>query len=132
MVTTMMNVQIIQKEGKPEWAVIPYDLYLQLLAETDFAEDLELLEEAVAAEATESIPAEVVHRIIEGDNLIQVWRKYRGLTQQELARQAGISRGYLAELETGRRTTSSQTTLTAIAKVLNLTASDLTREELDS
>jgi DNA-binding XRE family transcriptional regulator len=132
MVTTMMNVQIIQKEGKPEWAVIPYDLYLQLLAETDFAEDLELLEEAVAAEATESIPAEVVHRIIEGDNLIQVWRKYRGLTQQELARQAGISRGYLAELETGRRTTSSQTTLTAIAKVLNLTAADLTREELDS
>ncbi len=128
----MMNIQIIQKEGKPEWAVIPYDLYLQLLAETDLAEDLELLEEAVAAEATESIPAEVVHRIIEGDNLIQVWRKYRGLTQQELARQAGISHGYLAKLETGRRTTSSQTTLTAIAKVLNLTAADLTREELDS
>jgi DNA-binding XRE family transcriptional regulator len=128
----MMNVQIIQKAGKPEWAVIPYDLYLQLLAETDFAEDLELLEGAVAAEATESVPAEVVQRIIESDNLIQVWRKYRGLTQQELARQAGISRGYLAELETGRRTTSSQATLTAIAKVLNLTSADLTREEIGS
>jgi len=126
----MMNIQIIQKEGKPEWAVIPYDLYLQLLAETDFAEDLELLEEAVAAETTESVPAEVVHRIIEGDNLIQVWRKYRGFTQQELAKQAGISRGYLIDLEAGKRK-SSQATLMAIAKVLNLTAADLTREEID-
>lgn len=128
----MMNIQIIQKDGQPEWAVVPYNLYLQLLEEADFAEDLELLEEAIAAETTESVPAEVVHRIIEGENLIKVWRNYRGLTQQELAKQAGISRGYLAELETGRRTTHSQTTLTAIAKVLNLTAADLTREDIDS
>ncbi len=122
-----MNIQIIQKDGKPEWAVIPYDLYLQVLEETDFTEDLKLLEEAVAAETEESVPAEVVHRIIEGDNLIKVWRKYRGLTQQELARRAGISRGYLADLEASKRK-SSQTTLKAIANVLNLTAEDLTRE----
>jgi DNA-binding XRE family transcriptional regulator len=127
----MMNIQLIQKDGKPEWAVIPYDLYLQFLEEADFIEDLILLEEALAAETTESVPVEVVHRIIEGENLIKVWRQYRGLTQQELARQAGISRGYLAELEAGKRK-GSQATLTAIAKVLNLTADDLTREDIDS
>ena len=34
---------------------------------------------------------------------IKLVRKYRGLTQGELAQEAGISRPYLTEIETGRK-----------------------------
>ncbi|GIK38819.1 MAG: hypothetical protein BroJett011_26520 [Chloroflexota bacterium] len=35
-----MNVQIIERDGKPEWAVIPYELYLQLAEEAEMLQDI--------------------------------------------------------------------------------------------
>ena len=34
------QVQIIERDGKPEWAVLPYDLYLQLAEEAEMLEDI--------------------------------------------------------------------------------------------
>ena len=72
----------------------------------------------------ELIPSEVVYAILDGANPIRVWREYRGLTQQQLAEAAGISKPYLSQLETGKRTGTAEV-LAAIARALNISLDDL-------
>jgi len=56
--------------------------------------------------------------------LIREWRKHRGLTQQTLAEQIGISRSYLALIELGKRS-CPQEVRSAIAVVLKCSRADL-------
>jgi DNA-binding XRE family transcriptional regulator len=121
-----MNVQIIEKDGNPEWAVIPYKDYIRLLAEAETLQDVRDYDSALEAikQGEETIPSEVVYAILDGENPIRVWREYRGLTQQKLAEAAGISKPYLSQLETGKRTGRTKV-LSAIAKALNLTLDDI-------
>ncbi len=113
-----MNVQIIRRKGKPEWAVIPYKEYERLRGAAELAEDAELARRALERDE-ERIPMEVVERLIEGENPVRVWRKYRGLTQQGLAKKVGVSPAYLSQIETGKRGGSSKV-LRAIASALNV------------
>jgi transcriptional regulator with XRE-family HTH domain len=55
---------------------------------------------------------------------VQTLRDGRQMTQEELAAKAGLSRGYLARLETGRHDPSA-TTLAAIAKALRVSIASL-------
>jgi hypothetical protein len=57
--------------------------------------DYDVIKAAIERGEEELIPAEVVYAKLDGDNPIKVWREYRGLTQQQLARAAGISTPYL-------------------------------------
>jgi DNA-binding XRE family transcriptional regulator len=113
-----VSVQIIEKDGRPEWAVIPFDEYERLIEACEDAGDIQAIQEHVA-EPGEMIPGEVVDRLIDGENAIQVWREHRGLTQKALADAAGISKGYLSQLESGSRE-GTVTVLQRIAKVLNI------------
>src|ERR1044071_902139 len=61
-----------------------------------------------------------------GQTLAERIREIRnriGLTQEELASQAGITGGYLAQIETGKRSPNRQT-LIALCRVLNLEKSE--------
>ena len=118
-----MNVQIIRRKGKPEWAVIPYKEYERLRGAAELAEDAELARRALERDE-ERIPIEVVDRLIERENPVRVWRKYRGLTQQELAKKVGVSPAYLSQIETGKRGGSSKV-LRAIASALNVDLDDV-------
>lgn len=60
---------------------------------------------------------------------IRAWRDERGLTQNELASRANISRSYLAGVETGKYNPSIDT-LNSIAAALNVSTSFL-MEEVD-
>jgi DNA-binding XRE family transcriptional regulator len=51
----------------------------------------------------ETLPAELVDRLLAGENPVKIWRDHRGLTQQALADQAGIKKAYLSQLEGGSR-----------------------------
>jgi DNA-binding XRE family transcriptional regulator len=53
------------------------------------------------------------------------WRKRRGLTQSVLAAAAGISQPYLAQLESGRRTSADIAVYTRLAKRLAVGIEDL-------
>jgi transcriptional regulator with XRE-family HTH domain len=55
---------------------------------------------------------------------LQQLRKRRNLTQAELAEKAGLSRGYLARLETARQD-PTLTTLERLAKALRVKVSRL-------
>jgi len=121
------NVQFINKEGKPEYAVLPYDLYLQLVEDAETLQDIRDIDEIKARierGEEELIPAHVPYAILDGENPVKVWRKYRGLTQQELAEAAGISAAYLSQIETGKRK-GKTAVLQAIARALNLDLDDV-------
>ena len=81
----MEGIQIIKRDGKPEWAILPYEKYLELLEQAEMLEDLRDFDAAKAAlekGQDELIPGEVVFAIVDGENPIKVWREYRGMTQQ--------------------------------------------------
>ena len=101
-----MNMQIIERNGKPEWAVIPYKEYLELVEQAEMLQDIRDYDEiktGISNGSIELIPDEVIHAILDGENPIRVWREYRGFNQQELSEKIGISVPYLSQLEHGRR-----------------------------
>lgn len=115
------NIQLIERDGKPEWAVLPYEEYLHLVEQAEMLEDIRDYDAAKAAlekGEDELIPSDVVFAILDGKNPVKVWREYRGLTQQQLADAAGISKPYLSQIETGKRTGTPEV-LSAIARALN-------------
>lgn len=102
----MSNVQFIEKNGKREWAILPYKLYQKLVAEAEMAADLAAYREAKASDDGFRIPADILERELAGEVPIKLWRQERGLTQQALARAAGISKPYLSQIENGKRRAS--------------------------
>jgi len=81
-----MKAQIIEKNGHPEFAVIPY---------ADYQHFLELLEDEVDAQTVAEfhgshtagreflVPEEIMRRELAGESPVKLWREQRGLTQQE-------------------------------------------------
>ncbi len=111
------RIQTIDRDGKPEYAVIPWADYLRLTEGAGEIDDEALYARAKAAdEGLEPIPSEFAERIFAGDSPIRVLRQWRGLKVKELAERAGISPSYLSEIEHGKR--GSVTAMLAIAKEL--------------
>lgn len=122
-----MTVQVIKQGNKPEWAVVPYETYLQLVEKAEMLQDVQDYDSAKAALERgddELIPSEVVYAILDGENAIKVWRKYRSMSQQEVAENAGISVPYLSQLETNKRKGSLEV-LSALAKVLKVSLENI-------
>ncbi|MFZ2097914.1 MAG: helix-turn-helix transcriptional regulator [Anaerolineales bacterium] len=121
------QVQIIKRDDKPEWAIIPYDLYLQLSEEAEMLQDIrdyDAVKDAIEHGDEELIPSQVTFAIMEGESPVKVWRKYRGLTQKQLAEDCSISAAYLSQIETKKRNGTMEV-LMVIAKVLNVTLDDI-------
>ena len=122
-----MNVQIIENEGRPEWAVIRYEDYLGILENLEDLSDIRAYDQAtdeLAKGTDELIPAAIVDRLSNGENPLRVWRKYRGMTQQALADAAGVGKSYISQLESGTKT-GAIGTRRSLAKALKLDADDL-------
>ncbi len=125
------EIQIIERDGKPEWAILPYEEYLRLIEQAELLEDIRDFDEISAAIERgdeELIPAEVVNAILDGKNPVKVWREYRGLTQQQLADKARISKPYLSQIETWKRT-GATSVLSAIAKALDVSLEQVASTE---
>jgi len=103
---------------------IPRKTYEAMLAEIEDLQDALALKTAQSNPPESYLPFEKAERILEGECPVRVWREHRGLSAAELAEAAGLSRSYLSEIESGRKTGSAKT-LAAIAKVLGLTVDDL-------
>jgi DNA-binding XRE family transcriptional regulator len=122
-----MSVQVIENNGKPEYAVLPYADYLQLVEQADMLQDLrdyDRIKAEVENGDEETIPAEVVYALVDGENPVKVWREYRGFTQVQLTSAAGISTPYLSQIESGKRKASTRV-LVAIARFLKVSLDDL-------
>ena len=58
-----------------------------------------------------------MRRILDDESPVKVWREKRGLSQRELAEQAGVSSSYLAEIETCKKPGSAEA-LRKLSRVL--------------
>ena len=98
-----MNYDIIHIAGKPHVLVPLHDFTALKNAGKDSI-----------------LPDEIMQELsLEQSNPIKIIRKYRGMTQDDLAQVAGLSRPYLTEIETGRKDGSIRS-LKSIAKSLNV------------
>lgn len=86
-----MNVQVIMREGQPEYAVLTWAEYQALLQSVGG-------KPTVVNSAQASVPVATA-RLTQLSEL----RSARGMSAEELARTVGISPHYLALLESGER-----------------------------
>ncbi|MAC46526.1 MAG: transcriptional regulator [Oceanospirillum sp.] len=99
------DVQIIKQNGKPMFAVVPYDQWIELTQPAD--EDV-------------YIPHEVVkYQVKENLSLMAAWRKYLKLSQTELANRMGISQSAIAQMESSPETLQKKT-LAKVAKAMQI------------
>ena len=98
------DVQLIVKDGEPQYAVIPINAYRRMAAALEDAEDAAAIDRAWTDDAAgETVPGDVVKGILDGGSPLRAWRKYRGLTLASLARTVGVSSGYLSQIENGHK-----------------------------
>jgi DNA-binding XRE family transcriptional regulator len=117
-----MNIQIIEKNGKPEWAVIPFSEYQKLQEALEDVEDIKDIEENLKAtqEGREiTVPGEVTFAVLDGISPIRAWREYKQIKMNELAKKANISSAYLSQIENGKRNPTIGTMKT-LANVLGI------------
>jgi DNA-binding XRE family transcriptional regulator len=83
-----MDYDLLHIQGKP-YVLVPLHDYREMSGQGSHASDL---------------PNDVLDALASGqDHPVKVLRKHRGYTQKELADIAGISRPYLAEIETSKK-----------------------------
>jgi len=121
-----MNVQIIEHNGVPEYAVIPFAEWQTL---TDRLEDMEdiadarIISAAIAA-GEETFPHEFSKRLTAGESPLRVWREYRGFTLAALGNICGVTAAALSQIETGKRSLSVEL-LSKLSRALNCDMDDL-------
>ncbi|MBT9428932.1 helix-turn-helix domain-containing protein [Candidatus Symbiopectobacterium endolongispinus] len=96
-----MSVQVIHdKNGVPEYAVVPYELYKRLIANSDDDALYESLPYTSNNDDDVTIPHEVVSIHIDQDVSIQAaWRIHRGLSQQDVASALDMTQAAVSQLE---------------------------------
>lgn len=102
------DVQIITHSGKPAFAVVPYDQWLRLTEQTGEA----------------YFPHEVIGFQLQGFSLVAAWRKYKKLSQTQLADQLGISQSAMAQIE-NTESKPTDRTLSRVAKALGIAIEQL-------
>lgn len=126
----MSGVQIIEKNGEPEFAVIPIDEFERMRAALEDAEDIADIERfraRLARGEEEEIPAGMVDRLLAGESALKVWLEYRKIEPKDLCEAARISKGYLSQLESGGRKGTIDV-WRRLAQVLNVSLDDIAPE----
>lgn len=122
-----MSAQIIENNGVPEYAVVPIADYRALIEKAEMLDDVATFDKAqaiLAAGEDELVPSDVVDSLLANVNAVKVWREYRGMSQATLADAAGLSQGYIAQIENGKREGKIDA-YRAIASVLEVNIEDL-------
>lgn len=97
-----MKYDLLHIQGKP-YVLVPLHDYRDMVSHE--AEDL---------------PSDVLDALVaREESPIKILRKYRGMTQVELAKASGISRPYLTEIETGKKDGSIRA-MRALAEALDV------------
>jgi DNA-binding Xre family transcriptional regulator len=124
-----VGAQIVEIAGE-KMAVLPIADYERLL---DLAEDrADVLAAEQAADrrqgGEEYLPAEMVDRILDGENPLRVWRQYRNLSLKQLAEKSGVGLSYISELERSLKNGPGQV-WAKLARALSVTVEDILPDE---
>lgn len=122
----MGRIQIIRSPAGEEMVVLPRAEYEALLAAAEAADedtqDLAIYDTRkaeLAAGHDSALPAAVSRLLLRSNSRLKAVRLWRGMTQTELAKAAGIGQGYLSDMESGRRPVSAEA-LAALSAKLNV------------
>ncbi|KJE37063.1 hypothetical protein UF64_01645 [Thalassospira sp. HJ] len=116
--------QIIYKDDKPEFAVVPWDEYVKLFKPTEDDLDRIAYDQAVVHDDGVRFPAAVIKRLSDGENPVRVYREYYDLTQEELGAKVGVTGTYIGAVERDARPLSKKLAV-KIASVFKVDADDL-------
>jgi DNA-binding XRE family transcriptional regulator len=115
--TTHIEHQIIEQNGKPAFAVIPYAIFKKLLlsqAPVDHTNEIQ-----------NGIPLRVLEiEITEGKSLPRAWREYLKISQAELAKKMNITQSALSQIEKPGAKLRKQT-ISTLAQALGIHPSQL-------
>ena len=122
----MGNPQFIHTPQGEELVVLARSDYEALLSVVELVDedavDLAIYDERMADLAEgrdEKLPEAVSQALLRGDTRLKATRKWRGLTQCEVAARAKVGQGYLSELENGQKRGASET-ISALAVALDV------------
>ncbi len=115
--------QMITTPAGEEMVLLAKAEYERLLDLADIARAEKVLAD-VAAGRDEFVPAEMVDRILAGENKVKVWRTHRGMSGRDLAAAAGVSAPFISEIETGKKE-GSVSVMKKIAEALKVDLDDL-------
>lgn len=116
-------MQTITTPNGETLVVLPLADYERLIDKADIAKADRIVAD-IAAGREEVVPAEIVRRLIAGENRIKVWRTHRGLSGRDLADSAGVSAPFLSQLESGKKE-GSVSVMKRIAAVLRVDLDDI-------
>lgn len=123
-----MNKTVFTTPLGEELVVLSKAHYERLVEAAEDAADIAAADEVrrrIDAGEEEMIPSEIVDRLLnERDKRLRIWREYRGFTLEVLAGKAGISAGYLSEIETGKKR-GSIAAMKKITEALKLDLDDI-------
>jgi DNA-binding XRE family transcriptional regulator len=114
-----------EKTPRGEVAILPRKDYEDLVARATEADEDAGTARLVARAKTDIekggplLPKDVVDRLANGENAIRVIREWRNVTQVYLSSKAGLSQGYISDIENGRRVGTLEV-LRQIADVLKV------------
>ncbi len=100
-----MRIETITRKGK-EFAVIPVADLQKSMEDAEMPADVRAYDAAKARleiGEDELIPLEITERRLRGEPALRIWREYRKLTQEQLAKKAKVSRALIAAIETNRK-----------------------------
>lgn len=123
----MTDVTHFKTPSGDDMVVLPFADYARLVDAVEMAEDAAAFDEfdgKLAAGEEELIPAEIVDRILAGENRVRVWREHRAVSVKALAEAAGLTPAYLSQVETGKRD-GTLDTYRKLAKALRVTLDEL-------
>lgn len=116
-------MQTITTPGGEKLVVLPLAEYQKLVDRADVAKAKKVKAD-IAAGRDELVPAEIVNRILEGENKVRVWRAHRGMSARDLAAATKLSRPYISEIESGKKD-GSVSAMKKIAEALKVDLDDL-------
>ncbi|MDK3021548.1 helix-turn-helix transcriptional regulator [Cupriavidus taiwanensis] len=117
----MTDIQFIQRDGRREFAVVPIEVWERVQHLIEASDDVTLFDAAVEQDDGWRVPAAVLDAELAGDHPVKAWRNYRRLTQDALARAAGLSKPYLSQIE-NRTRAGSAAALRRLAQALDVPA----------
>jgi DNA-binding XRE family transcriptional regulator len=114
--------QIITTPNGEEMVVLPKADYEALVQAAEDAADIAIYDARKSGLGEAALlPAELSMAVLRGESRLKAIRKWRGLTQDELAQRAGLTQGFLSDLESRKRSASMETAL-KLAQVLDVEA----------
>lgn len=122
-----MKPQFIEKDGKTEFVVLPYEEYNSMIDELEDLQDLRDFDTAmkkIEEGEKDFVSSTVVYRILDGIHPVKAWREYRKMSLNELARQCKVSGSAISMIENGKREPSIKL-LKVIAEALEVDLDDL-------